>query len=298
MSLTENPPLRTISDVDLSRYDFVDLGAGVGGSLEGAEVRFGGRGLGVDLDAEKVREATAAGRDVVLGDITSLEVEGSVRFVVLDNVLEHLPTLDHVRATLEAAARVATDFIYVRHPSFEDEAYLARLGLKQYWTDWTGHPMHLKLADLAVLFRDLGLGQWEVSPVWRARDSSHPTVVPMSAPKNSGEYDPDEHDEKPNVAFDHPVWFAFDILVPLRTNRPTFRYHGDPVHEDLRPKMRWPLDDARWQMVRLRERWPVRTMRALAALVRARSVDELRAALVSFGRTIRGDAQRDSFHSR
>lgn len=252
----------------------------------------------MDLDPDKVRRALADGHDVVLGDITDLDVDGSVRFVVLDNVLEHLPTIDDVRATLRAAIRVASDFVYVRHPSFEDEWYLRERGLKQYWTDWTGHPMHLTLTDLAGLLRELELGQWEVAPVWRADDSSHPSIVPLSAPKNSGEYDPDEHDEKPDITFDHPVWFAFDILVPLRDNRSSFRYLGDPVSEDLRPRLRWPLDDARWQLRRLRCRWPVRLMFAVAALLRARSGKEFREGLLALGRAVAGTDQRDSFHSR
>lgn len=252
----------------------------------------------MDLDPEKVQEARAAGWDVVQGDITSLDVERAVRFVVLDNVLEHLPTLEDVRATLRVAVRAATDFVYVRHPSFEDEWYLRELGLKQYWTDWTGHPMHLKLTDLAALFQEFGLGQWEVAPVWRADDSNHPTIVPLSAPKNSGEYDPHAHGDKPSVTFDHAVWFAFDILLPLHANRTTFWYHGDRVHQDLRPKLRWPLDDARWQMARFRRRWPVRVMSALAAVLRARDLRSLREAFGDLGNAVTGSSQRDSFHSR
>lgn len=230
--------LKTLSDVDITSYDFLDLGCGIGGSLESAAHRFGGRGLGVDNDPDKVREAQAAGRSVVLGDITALQIEQEVAFVSLDNVLEHLPSLDAVRATLDNAARAATDFIYIRHPSFEDEWYLRHLGLKQYWTDWSGHPMHLTLSDLAWLLRELELGRWEVSPVWLARDSNHPTVVPASAPRNSQKYDQELHGDKPSTAFERRVWYAFDIIIPIRDNDPSFVYPEDPIEHDVRPRLR------------------------------------------------------------
>src|SRR5690348_17309415 len=132
-----------IGDVDWRHYDFLDLGAGRGGSLAYAQRRFDAiRGVGVELKPERVAEARASGLHVVQGDATQLGVDGEVRFVSMMDFLEHLPGLDVVKDTLAAAAAAATDFLFVFHPSFEGEEYLAELGLALQWHRTRTHWSH------------------------------------------------------------------------------------------------------------------------------------------------------------
>lgn len=207
--------MRTLDDVDLNADDFFDFGAGDGGSIALATKLFGGRGLGIDVSPKKVERATLAGSDVVYGDILSLPARPLVRYVTMCDFLEHLPDLDTVRAVLKVAATVATDFIYIRHPSFEDEPYLRSLGLKQYWQDWTGHPSHIMLSDFAEMLAEVGAMPIELEFFRPARDSSDPSVIPLNTPPDQSEYDAAKHGAKPTVEFDRPIHWQIRITAHL-----------------------------------------------------------------------------------
>src|SRR5690606_17793598 len=98
-----------LETVDWSAYDFLDLGCSRGRSLEYGALRFeGGRGLGIDRNAEKVAAARARGVDAVVGDATDLGIDKQVRFALLMDFLEHLPDLEAVERTIASAAAAAT----------------------------------------------------------------------------------------------------------------------------------------------------------------------------------------------
>ena len=84
--------------------------------------------------------AQASGLPVYEADFSRLDPQAfpAVKIVVFDNVLEHLPSLASVEEVFQRACAIASHVVYIRHPSFEHEEYLASLGLKQYWTDWPG----------------------------------------------------------------------------------------------------------------------------------------------------------------
>jgi SAM-dependent methyltransferase len=215
MTSARNGRPRTLDEVDFAAYDFVDFGAGTGGSLRYCTSRFGGRGVGIDISEDSAAEARAGGGDVVVGDIRSIPDGVSVRYVTMFDFLEHLPTYDDVAAMLAVAARIAREFIWIRHPSFEDEAYLRALGLKQYWCDWTGHPSHVLISDFAEMLRAVELRAVELEFRDAARSSTHPTILPLDAPPDQHEYDERTHGPKPHVEFAKPVYRQIDIRVPL-----------------------------------------------------------------------------------
>jgi predicted RNA methylase len=218
-------PPESLAEVDWDRYDFIDLGASKGGSLEHCRKRLGARrGIGVDIDAAKVRTARDAGLDVVVGDATRLGVQDCVRFVSMLDFLEHLPDLAAVEAALRSAARAATDFLYVKHPSFEGGEYLESLGLCQYWWMWSGHTCHLTVADFHRIFARLGLTDYTIRYQEQVTASDHPSIIAATTPRNMQAHDPETHPPKPYVRFSRPVWRLQEILVALR-----------------------PLDAAEWQ---------------------------------------------------
>ena len=207
----------TLDSVDWGRYDFIDLGASKGGSIQFCQKRFGaGRGLGVDNDAAKVATARERGVEVVLGDATRLPAESSVRFVSMIDFLEHLPDLRVVEDVLGSAAAAASDFLFIRHPSFEGEGYLETLGLRQYWWDWTGHPAHPQVSDYCGIFDRLGLRQYAIRYRERVEDSGHPSILSTETPANEGPFDPAHHPPKPSLRFTVPLWRSQDIFVALR----------------------------------------------------------------------------------
>jgi hypothetical protein len=215
--MTVADALPTVETVDVSAYDFVDFGAGIGGSIEYCQNVFDvDRGLGIDLNPRKVAAARAAGWDVVLGDARAIPEDASVQFVSMLDFLEHLPTFADVFETLAVARRIASEFIFIRHPSFEDEAYLRSLGLKHYWADWPVHRSHVLLSDFVEMFHELSLPYSYVDfkdPVW---SSDHPSIVPLKAPSGQTSYDPAVCGPKPQVEFGKPVYRQLDIIVPVR----------------------------------------------------------------------------------
>ena len=208
-------------DVDWGRYDFVDLGCSHGGSLEYCEKRFGAdRGIGLDIDPGKVEGARAAGHDAVVADVTELDVHDQVRFVSMMDFLEHLPSLGTVEAVIEGAARLATDFLFIRHPSFEGEDYLGSIGLRQYWWHWRGHPTHPHVEDYCQIFERLGLGLYTIRYSGEIADSLDPSVLVDDEPIDQGPFDPRAHTARPYVAFSRPLWRLQDIFVALRAFDP------------------------------------------------------------------------------
>lgn len=219
--------MKTLKDVDPSEYDFLDFGAGDGASLRRCEERFGGRGLGIDINERKISAAQRRGEDIVFGDILTLPRQPLVRYVSMDNFLEHLPDYGLVRRMLEVATAVAAEFVYIRHPSFEDESYLRALGLKQYWHDWRGHPSHLLLSELLDMLRSTGAGPFDIEYAYPVLDSSDPSILPIHAPPDQHDYDESLHGEKPSVDFSKPVHRQVRVIAYVRGGTESPRIESD-----------------------------------------------------------------------
>lgn len=218
MSSSMNPrdPLSVV-DVDLSHYDFLDFGCSTGGSLTHCRKRFkAGAGLGVDIDPAKIREALANGLDALVADPHGLRGTKLVRFVSMMQFLEHLPSLKEVERAIAKAAELATDFLYIHHPSFEDEHFLLSQGLRLYYHDWHGHRTHVMWSDFSRIFERLDLLQYHVRPILPIRDSRSPVVIPSGAPRDQHEYDASRHGPKRFVRFPVPVFQHLEIFVALR----------------------------------------------------------------------------------
>ena len=235
------------------RADLLDLGAGTGRRLRAEAKQFASKHpIGIDRNARKVARAQEGGLPVYCADFTELDRAAfpNVRVVVFDNVLEHLPSLPAVEIAFGRACEIASDVVYVRHPSFEDEDYLASLGLKQYWTDWPEtHTAKVRLDEFRAMAEQRGIDRMEVRGVKRAHNSDDPTLLPLAAPPSQhkhaderteyGLYDAAVHGAKPSVVFDRPVYFAFDVFFLVGANPPSIRYDDDPEDALARPFVRW-----------------------------------------------------------
>ena len=200
------------------RIDFLDLGASSGGSFVFAKEHLGGMtGLGIDLDSKKVAEMQTKGFDAQEGDATALDLPtDSVRFVIMSHFLEHLPSLSAVTETLRGASRVARDFLFIQGPVFDSDSYLASFGLGFYWSNWSGHTCHLTITDLTTILRELGLDNHVVMVSGKIKNSKAPAVLPVGAPRNQHDYDPEKHPSKAVIRFDHHLFSEFVCLVRLR----------------------------------------------------------------------------------
>ena len=198
-------------------FAFVDGGCGSGGSIAYCEKIFKrGRGIGFDSSAAKIEKARGAGHEAYQADLTAIDLPPkSVEFVSLLDFLEHLPHVDLARAVVSNMQKVARDFIFIRHPNFEDVEYLKALDLKLDWTDWHGHRNMMTLDDLALLIRDLGLPAPTIFGQKPIADSHHPSIVPLSAPRDTVGYDATRHSPKEKLCFDRPIYSQFDVFVRL-----------------------------------------------------------------------------------
>jgi len=238
--------------------DLLNLGAGSGSWLLHEARRLGvDHPIGVDRNHSKVARAQADGLPVYEADFTQLDPADfpAVRIVVFDNVLEHFPSLAAVEEVFDRACAMASHVVYIRHPSFEHEEYLASYGVKQYWTDWPGvHTTHVRLHDFVTMAERNHVYDFAVRPLKRAVDSDDPTMLPLDAPPNQrksvrglgayGVYDEPVHGPKPHIVFDRPVYFAFDIFFFLRHDAPGVRYPRDTETALARPFLDWGTRDA------------------------------------------------------
>lgn len=215
--MRDSPDSAPLDAVDWSHYDFIDLGSFSGGSLRACTKMFAAmRGIGVDISAKNVQRSREAGFDAMQADAQSLDLTDVVRFVSALDFLEHLPDLATVEKVLASAARAATDFLYIKHPSFEGEHYLTSLGVTQYWHNWRGHTSHIRVCDYCEMFERLGLSSYTIQFGERITTTDHYSIIPAGLPIDQGRYDPTLHGPRPDITFDEPIWRVQHIFVQLR----------------------------------------------------------------------------------
>ena len=220
--------------MNLSDYDFLDLGASKGGSLKFGAAMFGGRGVGVDIDPKKVARAQANGVDCVEADATRLPLDpDSVSFVQMMHFLEHLPDQTIGEAVIDNAYRVATDFIYMTGPDFGGARYLAKHGLKKCFHTWHGHPWKHTAEDLNTVLAKYDR-PWVLVSLGRIMDSSSPVVAPLTTPANHLEYNPGTDGPKPQIKFEQKIYESLAFVV-LKSDRFSL---GDILARASKPRVR------------------------------------------------------------
>ena len=219
MDLENNKLLKQVRD---GVFQFVDLGCGTGESILYCEKKFSvGPGVGFDISQRKIDGARANNNPVALADVTKLDFpENCVSFTSMMDFLEHLYTLSDAIKILEAVGKLSKDFLFIRHPSFEDTEYLAEYGLRVNWSKWTGHRNMMEIQDFHRVFSNFGWKDYIVIPQKQIISSHHPAIVPLEAPVDTVVYDEKLHREKPRIYFSRPVYTQFDIFVRLNPEMP------------------------------------------------------------------------------
>jgi hypothetical protein len=208
-------------DLIAQKYAFIDAGCRTGGSVNFCQMRFGGIGLGLDWHESELEIARRDGYAAAQCDIRFVELPPKcVRFVSMMDFLEHLPDEATGRLVLEKLAGAARDFLFIRHPSFDDIEYLKGFGLKLGWTDWKDHPNMWRIGDLRRIFEELGWRDYRIHEDLPIHDSGHPGIVPLGSPPDTCEYDEAAHGPKPQVAFDRVLYGKYDIFVRLNPKLP------------------------------------------------------------------------------
>ena len=205
--------------VDTSKYDFIDFGCYVGGSMNFAVKRLGGTsGLGIDRSEEFCAIAKKKGFDTICSNVQALTfTKKSVKFSVFSHFLEHLPSLSAAQRMLKKAADTSTDFIFVESPSFDFDTYLKNRGLKFFWSDGCGHHNLLQLHELKNIISTVNAHSYTVlleQPF--VKDSSSRDIHSVQSPFNVTYYDNCIHPPKPQVKFVKKVFRSFVVFIWLR----------------------------------------------------------------------------------
>lgn len=195
-------------------FEFIDVGCSKGASLAWAEGTFGGRGLGVDINADKVARSRAAGRDAMVGDARSLPYpENQFRFGTFIDVLEHLPSATVGEQCIREVYRVVREFVVIDGPNFDDEGELRDQGFKRFHADWSGHVWHHTRRQFLKIARGLKAPRTLILHHGRIRDSYHYFLHPLASPAEQGPYDPGIHPPKPFKVFDRAYHARISMII-------------------------------------------------------------------------------------
>lgn len=208
--------------LDLEPYSFLDYGCSDGRSIELGIRRLGGeRGLGVDINPEKVTQARERGYDAIELDATRMpRCRGTVDFAILSHFLEHLAGIRDASRCIRHAIGVSTRYVYIQQPWFDSDPYLFRKGLKLYWSDWSGHTNRMTALEFhIVLWPLLQQGRIVRYCIYgrdRIESSGSVDVHTLASPCDSSVWSPDVHPAKPSIVFDEPVFRETIVIVALR----------------------------------------------------------------------------------
>ncbi|MBE9571672.1 MAG: hypothetical protein IMF11_13675 [Proteobacteria bacterium] len=120
------------------------------------------------------------------------------------------------KKAIRSAVLVASDFVVIIGPWFDADVYLERLGLKFFWSDWTGHTWHFHTKDLRQILNTLGLRNYVIMACGEVKDSSDPAIHPLDSPRDQHEYNPEIHPPKPLLPFSQAVYKEMTCYVQLR----------------------------------------------------------------------------------
>ncbi len=207
---------------NLRNFDFLDLGSKKGGSILYCQERFSKiynknlKGIGVDINPVSVDYAIGNGFPSFVHDITKLKINNyKFKFISSLDFMEHLPNKEYVPKVVENISNLASDFLFIRHPSFEDLDYLKGLGLKIDWNDWSGHSAMMRVDEFTEIFNNLGLSKYCIVFRNPILSSDSPRIIPIDAPVDSHEYDKSMGNKK-SFKFNKPIYAQIDMFVALK----------------------------------------------------------------------------------
>lgn len=221
------------------KFDFLDFGCSSGGSLKyGQEVLGGKLGLGVDVDARKLALAKEAGYQAINFDIAQIPPRKMVDFTLMLHFLEHVSGPLLAREFILKACQISKQFVLLRQPNFDADAYLFRKGLKMYCSDWHGHPNMMSSLSIYQILRDLRerkvLKEFGLFARGRILNSDDARILPLETPRDSQLYDAQLHAPKPDcITFEQPVFFEIVALIELGEIDRKKMIKGLRVHETL-----------------------------------------------------------------
>lgn len=203
-----------MTTINFDSYDFIDFGCSDGGSMRFAMDALGGRrGVGLDIDPQKVAKACAAGFEAIEMDVTQLKSHpNAVSFVLMQHFLEHLPGYHLATKCVHAGIETARDFVVLRQPWFDHDGLLALMGLKCFWSDWTGHTFSLTSLDMVRMLRSAKAPRWRLYGIRPIAHSSDQMILPLDAAPDQHKYN-SGHGPKPHVPLPPGVYAELMAVI-------------------------------------------------------------------------------------
>lgn len=207
---------------NISNYNFIDFGCSKGNSIKEAIKFYGGdKGLGIDIDPNKVKETNEEGFDAIVQDATTFSEyhPKSVEFVTMIHFLEHLPGASLAKKCIASAVELSTDFVYIRQPFFDSDSYLFENDLKFYWSDWSGHTNQmtsLQFHNIVNPMKTLGdINSFKIYGLRKVGSSRDTTIHSLNSPVDQHHFNPDIHPEKNIITFEQKVFKEILVVITL-----------------------------------------------------------------------------------
>lgn len=203
---------------ELASFDFIDVGANKGDSFRfGLEQLGGTKGLALDINPKAVSRLNEAGMPALLRDCRHYRFEGSnFRFAILSHILEHMDAWHEVSALVSGVARNVRDFVFIRQPFFDEDAYLSTKGIKTVGANLSYHPLHVHSQQYAQLFMALGFQDFAIYGSERLRHSHQSGhLIDSRAPLDTKGWKRDPATKPVRVDFERPVFQELVMVLRL-----------------------------------------------------------------------------------
>jgi ubiquinone/menaquinone biosynthesis C-methylase UbiE len=198
----------------MNSYKYLDVGCKSGGSFTTVSKRFGfspKQGLGMDINPNHVDKFIKLGYHGIVGDAANIPfLDNTFELIILSHVLEHMADEQTGYNVIKECIRVSSKKVFICLPFFDEDEYLRTLKLKTFYSDWTGHK---NLVHLKSIIDFLGSISYEVTMKKKIENSFASEILPITAPKNSLEYNQELHGLKEYVEFDRNIWREYDIVI-------------------------------------------------------------------------------------
>lgn len=228
--------VKSLEEIDIKNYDFLDFGCSVGMSLAfGVKYLNGHNGIGIDIDEKKIRIAnenlkhtdkfngnhTAVCFDVLNADKYD-QFENKFRFTSCIHFLEHLNSNRDVEVAIRCAVKFSRDFVYIIQPNMDQDILLFKNGFKTYFSDWSGHTNLVTSYEFFKILNKIKeeklIGDYIIFNNKKIENSNSPIIHPLNSPEDQHEYNKNIHPpKKMNVKF-NGVYEEIGVFIIKKEN--------------------------------------------------------------------------------
>lgn len=206
--------------VDDNAIRFFDFGCSHGNGMMWVQNQLGCSGLGFDIIETKLLSTSA--KDLLCSryDILKLPDQKLVPFTTLFHMLEHLNSKWDAYEYIEKAVEVSTEYVIMKQPYYDADPFLFSLGMKTFYSDWTGHRNHMVTNDfyfiLEKLRREKKIAGFAIRYNLPILSSDDKKIHPLSSARDSHDYDSEHFPEKKkNIVFNFPMFYEIQVAIDV-----------------------------------------------------------------------------------